>query len=76
MIPTRTPLAEYGAYSAYGPGLRGITRPLPFDNFICTQQKALKRREEEKESAMRRRDRLRELACEQWQQLVDSLSET
>lgn len=75
MIPKRTKLlAEYGPY---GMSLRGLTRPLPFSDvdLAALSKSAMKRREEEHNAAIRRRERLRELALEQWRRLVSDLSE-
>lgn len=75
MIPRRTKLlAEYGPY---GMSLRGLTRPLPFSDVDIAglSARAMKRREEEQEAAVRRRERLRELALEQWRSLVAALTD-
>lgn len=66
-------LAEYGPY---GMGLTGMVRPLPFSDVDLARlsKTAIRRREEDMVSAHRRRERLRQLALEQWAKLLRDLT--
>ena len=67
---TRLKLQEYGPY---GPSLKGFTKSLPFGNFDMSAYRNPQKLNQEREEADRRRNRLREIALEQWSQLVADL---
>lgn len=64
-------------YAPLQVGLRGSVVPLPFYGIDSTgaTESARKRAEASMLAAKRRRERLRELAIEQWRALVSFLSE-